>query len=201
MKKTTIPFLLIILCSLLFISCNQKNDQRTQTNQSDPVEASEPSNPADKLSATDLHEVLMRSFSKDWMERESDANLYPDYYGGSFINNNGTFVIAVTGAPEQHKQQLRALFGTDNFLLEEVQYSYKQMMLVMDRIDAFLVNPAIPETHPVMTHFAGAYPDVMENRVKVMLTDVNQEIINTFKKDISTSPILLFVQGEIPELY
>ncbi len=75
------------------------------------------------------------------------------------------------------------------------------MMQVMDRIDAFLVDSSLAEEHPVMAHFAGAYPDVMENRVKVILTEVNSEITGSFKRDISGSPMILFEKGEIPQLY
>ena len=201
MKKTNITFFLISLSSLLFISCNQQGNQRNTTNQSGPAADSVLNNKVDNLSATDLHELLMLSFDEDWMERESDPDLYPDYYGGSFIDHSGTFVVAVTGAPEQYRKQLIAVLGTDNFRVERVQYSYKQMMQVMDRIDAFLVDPAIPDNHPVMSHFAGAYPDVMVNKVKVMLTEVNQEVINAFMKDISNSPMVVFEHGEMPELF
>jgi hypothetical protein len=135
------------------------------------------------------------------VERESDPDLYPDYYGGSFIDNNGTFVIAVTGDREQNIQRLIAILGTDDFNVETVQYSYKQMMQVMDRIDAFLINTSIPDNHPVMAHFAGAYPDVMDNRVKVILTVVGKEITDAFKRDISNSPLIVFEQGEMPEMF
>jgi hypothetical protein len=74
------------------------------------------------------------------------------------------------------------------------------MMQVMDSIDAFLTNSAIPEDHPLITCFAGAYPDVMENRVKVLLTKVDDATIRLFQKDVIHSPLILFEQGELPEL-
>jgi len=82
--------------------------------------------------------------------------------------------------------------------METVQYSYRQMMRVMDSIDAFLMNSAIPEDHPLMNRFAGAYPDVMENRVKVLLTKVDDATIRLFRKDVVNSPLLIFEQGELP---
>ncbi len=147
------------------------------------------------------NERLMKHFGADWMERESDPDLYPDYYGGSFIDNSGIFVVAVTGDTEANRQRLAAILEGDDFKVERVTYSYRQMMLVMDRIDAFLVDSAVADDHPVMTHFAGAYPDVMENRVKVILTEVNSEITNSFKRNISDSPLILFEKGEIPQLF
>lgn len=156
---------------------------------------------ANNPAAMDLHEKLMNSFSDDWMERESDPDLYPEFYGGSFIDNDGIFVIAIKGDRDRYYKELISRLGTDNFKVETVQYSYKQMMQVMDKIDAFLVDTTIPESHPVLSHFAGAYPDVMENRVKVNLTVVSKEITDAFKQDISNSPLIVFAQGEIPELF
>jgi hypothetical protein len=41
----------------------------------------------------------------------------------------------------------------------------------------------------------------MDNRVKVLLTEINNDIINSFKRDVTNSPLIVFEQGEIPELY
>ncbi|WP_294079748.1 hypothetical protein [Proteiniphilum sp. UBA5384] len=150
-------------------------------------------------SAEKLFERLMASFSDDWMEREADPNLYPAYYGGSFIDNEGVFVITVTGNSGEHKKQLSEVLGTDNFNIETVQYSYRQMMEVMDKIDIFLMNSTVPEDHPLMSSFAGAYPEVTENRVKVLLTQVDEPTIRLFRKDIINSPLIIFEQGNLPD--
>ena len=201
MKTTSLAFLLLAMSWLFSSSCNQLSKKHNETNAPDTVAGPVITDSADNLTAMDLHEKLMTSFSEDWVERESDPDLYPDYYGGSFIDNNGTFVITVTGDREQNSQRLIAILGTDNFNVETVQYSYKQMMQVMDRIDAFLINTSIPDDHPVMAHFAGAYPDVMDNRVKVVLTVVRKEITDAFQRDISNSPMVVFEQGEMPQMF
>lgn len=151
--------------------------------------------------ALELYERLMHSFSGDWMERESDPELYPPYYGGAYEDTDGTFVVAVTGDKEVNSERLADILGTDEFKVVTVHYSFRQMMQVMNRIDNFLFNASIPEDHPVMSRFAGAYPDVENNCVKVLLTTVNQESINAFKRDISDSPLVVFEQGEVPALF
>ena len=199
MKKTnTFLFFISFLIILFATACNQKHKK----NEGNSVSESAIVNPnvPQNQSAEELYERLMSSFSSDWMEREADPDLYPDYYGGSFVNNNGTFVVTVTGNREEHKRRLTEILGTNNFNVETVQYSYRQMMRVMDNIDAFLMNSAIPEDHPLMTRFAGAYPDVMENRVKVLLTKVDDTTIRLFQKDVINSPLIIFEQGELPEL-
>lgn len=185
---------------LLLASCNQQKKDPAANNTVDSTSVTSSTPVEREKQALAYHEKLMEHFGADWMERESDPDLYPDYYSGSFIDNTGTFVVAVNGNVDGVKQQLIQILGTDDFKVERATYSYKQMMRIMDRIDAFLVDTSIVEDHPVMTRFAGAYPDVMENRVKVILTEVNSEVTNRFKNEISNSPMIIFEQGEIPQL-
>ena len=193
--------MLIISLFLFSVACNEQKKKNTESPVTETAAANQSEITADKNErAMVYHEKLMEFFGADWMERESDPDLYPEYYGGSFIDNSGTFVIAVTVNPEGNRQKLGVILGGDDFKVETVQYSYRQMMQVMDKIDAFLSDVSIPQDHPVMLHFAGAYPDVMDNRVKVILTEMNQSVINAFKKDISASPMLLFEKGELPAL-
>lgn len=198
LKFTNYILLSLLIVSLL--SCNQQksnNSNNTIGNNSSEENSIKQNNQI----ALELHDKLMNHFSNDWIERESDPDLYPDYYGGSFIDNNGVFVIALTKNTENVKELLKEALETDNFKIESVRYSYKEMLRVMDSIDNFLVDSSIPDDHLVLTHFAGAYPDVMENRVKVLLTEVNQNIINSFKRDVTNSQLVIFEQGEIPEFF
>ncbi len=197
-KPVNYIYTLILIISL--ISCNQQNRENNKDSENDNTEETNTIAANNKLSL-EMYDKLMNSFGKDWMERESDPDLYPDYYGGSFIDNNGNFVIALTNNSQKVQELLKEALETDNFKTETVQYSYRQMLRVMDSIDEFLINNSIPDDHVVLSHFAGAYPDVMENRVKVLFTEVNQSIINSFKRDVINSPMVIFEKGEIPELY
>ena len=198
LKSTNYIILSLFIVSLL--SCNQQksnNTNNTVDNDTSEVNSIQQNN----LIALELHDKLMSHFSEDWIERESDPDLYPNYYGGSFIDNNGFFVISVTSNTANVKELLEEALETDNFNIETVRYSYKEMLRVMDSIDEFLVDSSVPQDHIVLSHFAGAYPDVMENRVKVLLTEVNQNIINSFKRDVSNSQLIIFEQGDIPDLF
>lgn len=189
-------FILISALLLFAYSCNQQSNSSRSENNSASEEFTN-----ENVSAIDLHDKLMSHFSDDWIERESDSEIYPEFYGGSFVDHNGIFVVAVTGNQEKNKQLLIEILETEEFKTEIVKYSFKDMMLVMDEIDNFLLDVTIPEDHPVLIRFAGAYPDVMDNRVKVILTEIDDNTITTFRKEISNSPLIIFEQGEIPDLY
>ena len=195
-----VNYIYTLILTISLISCNQQNRENNKNSENDNTEETNTIAANNKLSI-EMYDKLMNSFGKDWMERESDPDLYPDYYGGSFIDNNGNFVIALTNNSQKVQELLKEALETDNFKTETVQYSYRQMLRVMDSIDEFLINNSIPDDHVVLSHFAGAYPDVMENRVKVLFTEVNQSIINSFKRDVINSPMVIFEKGEIPELY
>ena len=199
MKKTNISLIFISFLIFFFaISCNTQHKNKKNGDQSTSQSAIENPDTKKTPSPEELFDRLLSSFGDDWMEREADPNLYPEYYGGAFINNNGVFVVTVTGNPAEHKKRLAEILGTDNFQVETVHYSYRQMMRVMDSVDAFLMSSTIPEDHPLMSRFAGAYPDVMENRVKVLLTKVDDATIRLFQKDVINSPLIVFEQGELP---
>ena len=147
-----------------------------------------------------LHDKLLSSFNPNWEVEEPAATDYPPYYGGSFIDNDGRFVICVVGNPGQYRSTIASILGTDDFLTESCTYSYREMMQVMDRLDQFLSNSSVPADHPFLTRFAGAGADVFENRVVVQLTELNDDAIQSFKKDISNSPAVKFEKGEAPVL-
>lgn len=196
-KANITIFFVTFLVLFLAVSCHtqgkrntEKNGTQSQTGDSTILQQPSPE---------ELFDRLLASFGNDWMEREADYTLYPEYYGGAFIHNDGTFVVAVTGNPDEHKKRLAEILMTDNFRVEVVRYSYRQMMKVMDSIDAFLMNSSIPEDHLLMNRFAGAYPDVMENCVKVKLTQLDDNTIRLFRKDVSNSPLITFEKGDLEE--
>ena len=196
MKRNILSvFIAIVILSMSF-ACNQqakKTENNTTSRTKTTTQISEEK-------SINLHDKLMSSFNPNWENEESSPTDYPDYYGGSFIDNNGKFVVCVVGNPTQHHSKISAILETDDFLTETCTYSYREMMQVMDKIDAFLSDPTIPSNHPFLTHFAGAGADVFENRVVVQLTEMNNAAIQAFKKDVSNSSAVMFKKGEIPVL-
>lgn len=202
MMKTTLSSG-ILLAILMFVSaCNSPGKRGTDdSTTTEKTTSGRNDYAANESKATVQYDRLMTSFAPDWEEKESDPSIYPDYYGGSYINDEGKLVICVTGNAGQHRQTLARIIESDDFVLETVRYSYRELMKVMDKIDAFLGDPSVPEDHPVLINFSGAGPDIMENRVIVEFQEINDAITGAFRKDISGSPAVLFKEGEMPVLF
>lgn len=196
MKISRYTWFIVSLVIIAFNSgCNQRSKKET------PITSNIEENDPGFQSADLLYEKLMASFSDDWIERESDPDLYPTFFGGSFVDDDGVFVVAVTENVGEHKKQLEETLGTANFKVVAVQYSYRQMMRVMDDIDNFIAKLNGDEGHPLFSVFAGAYPDVTQNRVKVVLSKVDDKTVNLFKKEVASSPLIIFEKGEAPDTF
>jgi hypothetical protein len=104
LKSTNYAFLLLV--TIILASCNQQKSNNNSSN-TDGNSSEINTITQNNQIALELHDKLMNHFSRDWMERESDPDLYPNYYGGSFIDNNGVFVIAVTQNTENVKETLK----------------------------------------------------------------------------------------------
>lgn len=202
MKKAANYFFILIFLILLATACTNAGKSDNDSTSANTAEITPQSNAkANEVIANDLFDKLMTAFSPDWMERESDPAIYPAFYGGSFISDQGKFVVAVTANTEANRKALADMMGSDDFILQTVQYSYAELLQIMNKIDDFLANPAIAEDNPALVNFAGAYPDVVDNRVRVTFTELNNNVTAAFKKDVSNSPAVIFEKGDRPVLH
>ncbi|MGI6074112.1 MAG: hypothetical protein ACOYEA_05690 [Fermentimonas sp.] len=201
MKRISI-YLSVVFSVLLLCACNKSSNKNSSDDgNTTGQQTSQTQTQAQTISSDQLHDILMESFSPDWIEREADPQIYPAYYGGSYTDSNGTFVVAVTSDAQQNEKRLAEILGTTDFKVQTVKYSYRDMMVVMEKIDQFLQNNSETDDSLPMQYFAGAYPDIPNNRVVVKLTSINDNVVNSFKRDVVNSPLVHFQkQADIPQL-
>lgn len=195
MKRLTSFLLILWAVATLFTACKQGNKQQS-TDSSYNLEANSPS----EAQTMAMYIKLMSSFNPNWEIEEPAADDYPDYFGGAFMGNDNQLVVCIAGDTAQYRNTIAEIVESDMFRLEACTYSYRDMMLVMDQIDAFLSNPNVPHDHPFINNFTGALADVFTNRVIIRVETINDTIVNSFKKDITDSPIVQFEEGGMPEM-
>lgn len=182
MKKNTFYFLAFVaLFMTATLSCNGQNKQQQKK--------------STEAQALALHDKLMASFNPNWETQEPAPTDYPEYFAGVFIDNQNNLVVQFVGNPDDNREKVAKILSSNDFLTESCTYSYREMMLVMDKIDKFVADRSIPNDHPVVENFSGAMADVFENRVVVRLREVNDAITQAFKKDVIDSPIVIFDKG------
>lgn len=192
MMKKRIHLMLHLLAVILILSaCKQQTGNTGQNMESFRKNESE---------SMEMYNKLMSSFNPDWESVDPAPEEYPEYFGGAFIDNDGKFVVCIVGDTTQYKDEVSKIIGSDDFMTESCTYSYREMMQVMDDIDNFLSDENVSHDHPFIVNFAGAVADVFENRVVVRLLEVNDQIVQSFKNDVSNSPAVKFEEGEMPEM-
>lgn len=199
MKNLTPLFLALLFVVFSVTGC--KNSSQPKTAQPSTEISSQTEKNLNESQSNDLFYKLMNAFSPDWIELENDPSIYPSFYGGSFIGEDGKFVIAVTENNEANRKKLAEMIDTDDFTLQTVNYSYAELLSIMNKIDDFLADSSIPNDHPALQNFAGAYPDVVDNKVRVTFIKLNDKVTQSFKKDVSNSPAIIFEQGNTPVLH
>ena len=86
--------------------------------------------------AYNIYMAMLTEWSED-KDNVSDLTAdYPDYYGGSYINENHDFVIQVVGPVDDAIADLSRFIDTDGVIFEEVKYTYNRLQEEADRIAA-----------------------------------------------------------------
>lgn len=173
MKKR---FLSILLLSSLLIG------SAFTTSAAEPVEDA-----GVQENAVDAYEALMSSFS---LGRSGDK-IYPDYYGGSHINDNGQLVVYVTDGTSMPE----GLSEEQNVIYEPCEYSYNELLDVMDSLNSYKFDESNSSIADNFNEF-GVFDS--ENRVIVKLDDLSEQSIQSFKENVCDSKAIVFEQGTGP---
>lgn len=134
------------------------------------------------------YDELMASFVT--MYSDSGEKVYPDYYGGSYINDNGQLVVYVTNATERPE----VLRDNVDIVYEPCTYSYNELLDVMEDLN----NYKFSNSDTITNNFNefGLYDS--ENRIIVKLDNLSEESIQEFKERVSDSDAIEFRQGNGP---
>lgn len=184
MKQSTV-FLIIIILFTVFSACQQnKKDEAFKF----LLEKT--------LIANENKEKYIHTFSHDHLNRV----IYPEYYGGAYINNQYELVINIIGDSISAQNDIKRRLGNDKIIIRQCDYSYRQLTIVADSINNFTRN--IVNKH-ILTKikFDDCYVSDENNRVVVKLLSVDKENVDEFKKQIFSSPAIMFEKADLMEAH
>ena len=79
------------------------------------------------------YDELMTSFATTYSN--SGEKIYPDYYGGSYINDAGQLVVYVT----DNVQRPAVLSDNSDVVYEPCTYAYNELLSVMDTLNNYMM--------------------------------------------------------------
>ena len=145
---------------------------------------------------------ILRDFSHTYIIPPSSHNtrakfVYPDYFGGQYINNRNKAVIYITD--KRYKKEIKERTGNNKVLIRTCKYSHNLldslMVQVWDIIKKDTVTQKGDYTHfSCIEHFKirTFALDEIHNRVNIYMDNHSRKTIKEFKQKILDSPALHF---------
>lgn len=119
----------------------------------------------------------------------SDSIAYPDYYGGSYIEDGKLIVYIVKGNNEKTPQ----LLSSDPFIVvKECEYSYNELVKATNDVSEFMASEKNTE-NTIRKKLSLCSLSETVNRVEVYVNDLSPSFISEFKKRVSNSPTIKFI--------
>jgi streptogrisin B len=183
---------LILMCSGCThdSSAGVKSDGNiTGTNNIPAADTDSIDDPAQEYSVMS-YEKLMDSYTD-----KTDETSYPDYYGGSYIDDEGNYNVYIKGNAAQTKnvsREIEKIIGSSDFVIKEATYSYNELESVMDTLNTYQQN----YDNEVSRNFLVYYLSDRNNEVVVELNNMGAEQIRLFKENVLDSPCITFVKSE-----
>lgn len=138
---------------------------------------------------------LARSFESG-ISRSSGL-IYPDYYGGGYIDQENNFVILIKGDTLEHKNALIQRTKSNNFKLSTCDYSYNELKETIDDLNLLLTDESkVKVAESIKLYSFGILDN--ENRIFIGLGNCTSQNIEKFKGEFVNAPYLVFINVDQP---
>ncbi|MCL2400456.1 MAG: S1 family peptidase [Defluviitaleaceae bacterium] len=113
--------------------------------------------------------------------------IYPDYFGGLYIDDNGNLVnLVVTETNfDNHVRRL-----SENITIREVEFSYRELREIWE----YITERIISRGDMIFYNTGGQFLDVSGNRIVVELIDYSENGIELFRELMIDSPVIQFIE-------
>ncbi|MBQ3688980.1 MAG: hypothetical protein II937_03845 [Bacteroidales bacterium] len=178
---------LFLLASFIFTACN--NTENTNT----PIRIEIPEfNPEEEVAMDEQIEAneILTEISQP--KTAKSKSLYEEYYGGGFMDKHGNLTIMVKGDTAIGPKIVDKKRNNGKIKFVKCKYSLAELNELMDIVDRYFDNNKDAVTKNLSAW--GVSED--DNVLEVCLFDTSYSAIKEFKKKVSDSPAIKFLQGE-----
>jgi len=139
--------------------------------------------------------ALRDELYSDFGQNRAGDVIFPGYYGGSFLDENGNMVINMVMHSDTREaaDSLSPLISRNGLEVRAVEFSYADLRAVMayicNRISYLLyTDPG----HPLFDILVYETIDVIGNRMAIGLLSITEECIDIFRQYVIDSPKVIF---------
>lgn len=139
--------------------------------------------------------ILLSSFltacspsNEKQMERNLRQAVYPDCYGGTYLNEFGKQVVLATDTSSEAKEHLAPFVESTDFTLKKCTYSFNRLCELNEWLGLFFEDPQLCEE----LTWEGSGIDVKANCIVISLKDCSPESIARFRQKVLDSPMFRF---------
>lgn len=183
-----------VVATFLIVSCSSEFDHSyVISSEKNVSQAVEPVNFDGQFEANQLNDCLLNKISATLTTRSSGENIkvYPDYYGGSFIEKNGTLRLLIReDLMSSAIRDIETLNLDGQIRFVPCSYSYNELSSIMEQLDALFITKS---TLPIRKNLSAYCIDDENNRVLIYLRRCNDADIRLFR-DMFNHPALEFKQ-------
>lgn len=122
------------------------------------------------------------------ISRNANDVVYPDYYGGSYIDDNGGLVIMTTDSIKSVWDDLKSRTKSSNFEIRQCKYSLNELQDLNLKLGKIFENRELANE----LKWISVGIDIKNNKVSVDLEDCSTQAVDLFKKKVLDSPMLKF---------
>lgn len=169
----------IISC---MVSCSDKLNETEGENDMNPVTTTI----HDENQSIMIYENIDDSFRGK--TRSIKDTIYPNYYGGSYIDDEGGLVSLSTDNVDCVVEDLKLRAKSSNFKVEKCEYSLNELQSLNKKLGDFFENTSIAND----LKWVSVGIDIINNKVSVDLEDCSEQMIAKFKSMVSDSPMIKF---------
>lgn len=187
MKRFYYLISLLVLIPMGLVSCSEDEVLTETGTQSEPALQV---NTEEK--ALETHAKLVEGFKQS--ATRGETSIYPDYYGGCFINGQKQLVVLTKNEGGQ-AQMMSMAANAGNLVFKPCEYSYNYLNQVMDELNDYQIK----NDNDISNNFSYYYLHDTLNVVVVEMQECSPNRINEFKRNVSSSPAIQFEQAP-PEI-
>ena len=120
---------------------------------------------------------------------------YPDFYGGSFTNDDYNLIIYIVGDTLKGKKEMAKILNSTGFSIKSCNFSYNHLTKVDSILTKFLQdkkNSSMIDSIKIVSHML----NFKDNHISVKLKECNDTIINIFKNNILDDECIVFIKDD-----